>query len=456
MRIATLPVDVPGNAPGHDNYMNPQGTDGPGSLRGATMKRKLMLLERIMYVDATTPLNCVLTVKLRGDISADHLAAALAKIQRRHPLLRASIDERSEGGPYFVTNEKIGAIPVRIVPRTSDDDWLREAQQECHLRFDDEHPFARVVWLKSAEFSDLLLALPHCVCDGASLVVLMRELLKLLDDPDLPLEACESPHSIHDLLPENFTPKKTAWQAEMLSLAIRACRPLLALQAKRRHATNRNGKDYTLHWKLGENETLAISDACKRAHTSEHAALCMAFLKAFRQVRGNRARRKALCPADIRHFIPRIKRNEMFAFAPMVAVEMGKDADADIWSASRKIKDDLIARIKALDVHELLWIGEHMHAAVDTMIQSLRVTDGRHDFTFSNMGRVRIPETYRTFTVDTVYSPIVLFPWRNPNTLLSTRYRNRMDFTFISNTAFLKESDAAKIRDLAMALLRAG
>lgn len=445
--------------------MNDQET---GKARSATMKRKLMLLERIMYVDAATPLNCVLAVKIRGNILPGNLSAALEKIQCRHPLLRAAIDEESAGGPFFVTNENIGGIPVRIAPRTSDDDWLREAQEECHRRFDDGNaPFARVIWLKStghsehpehSAHSDLLLALPHCVCDGASLVVLMRELLKLLDDPHLPLEAAESSHSIDELLPKNFAAKKSPWQARALSVAIRACRPLLAFRSARRDAAAGSGKDYVLHWKLGEDETLAISAACKRARTSEHAAICAAFLQAFRQIRGNKARGRALCPADIRHFVPQIRRNEMFAFAPMVAVDIGKSpggAGADVWSASRKIKDDLIAKVKALDVHELLWMGEHMHAAVDTMIRSLKVTDGRHDLTLTNMGKLRIPEACRNFEVEAIYSPIAAFPWRNPNTLATTRFRNRLDFTFMSNSAFLGKNDAEKIRDRAMELLLA-
>jgi hypothetical protein len=32
------------------------------------IKRKLMMVERIMYVDSETPVNCVFTAKIKGEI----------------------------------------------------------------------------------------------------------------------------------------------------------------------------------------------------------------------------------------------------------------------------------------------------------------------------------------------------------------------------------------------------
>lgn len=45
------------------------------------MRRRLIIGERIMYVDASTPLNCVFAVKLKGIITLSRLQQALFKIQ---------------------------------------------------------------------------------------------------------------------------------------------------------------------------------------------------------------------------------------------------------------------------------------------------------------------------------------------------------------------------------------
>jgi hypothetical protein len=87
------------------------------------------------------------------------------------------------------------------------------------------------------------------------------------------------------------------------------------------------------------------------------------------------------------------------------------------------------------------------------MVKFLKATDGTHDITLSNMGRLNIPETYQSFELETIYSPTVAFPWRNPNTLVTTTFKNRMDFTFMSNDAFLDKADAIKIKAATMEIL---
>jgi len=66
------------------------------------------------------------------------------------------------------------------------------------------------------------------------------------------------------------------------------------------------------------------------------------------------------------------------------------------------------------------------------------------------MGRLNIPESYQHFEVETIISPTVAFPWRNPNTLVTTTFRGQMDFVFMSNDAFLPYEEALAIKDAAM------
>lgn len=413
------------------------------------MKRKLMMVERIMHVDASTPLNCVFTAKIAGSINPENLHIALTKVQQKQPLLRVRIDEEQKGGPYFITNEHVRSIPVRIAERLTDNDWLKESETEWYKLFDgDNVPLARVVWVRSASVSELLLVMPHCVCDGGTCVALLSEILSLLDNPAQELDAYTPFNSVQELMPDSFDIAKNKRKGRIYSFLGKLF--FLLKNTRNKFGTGRN---YAIHWKLDEEQSLAIAEAAKNAGTSIHAVLCVAFLKAFQEVRGLKARGKVISPVDIRRFIPEIKQDTMFAFAPIVELTIDKDPNKDFWEQARKIKTDLTAKIETMNAYEMLWMGEYMHATVNRMIKFLKATDGSHDVTLSNMGRLTIPETYQSFELETIYSPTVAFPWRNPNTLVTTTFKNRMDFTFMSNDNFLEETEALKIKAATIDLL---
>jgi hypothetical protein len=57
---------------------------------------------------------------------------------------------------------------------------------------------------------------------------------------------------------------------------------------------------------------------------------------------------------------------------------------------AKHIKEDLIQKIGKMEARELLWMGEQMHPIVDRMISMLKTSNGGHDVTLSNMGRLNI------------------------------------------------------------------
>ncbi len=402
-----------------------------------------------MYADAATPVNCVFAVTIRGHLSAERLHAALAGIQGKHPLLRVGIREDEKGRPYFVANAQVPAIPVRIVERTSAHDWEKESRTEWAILCDlPNGPLARIVWLRSGTVSDLILVCPHCICDGATCVTLLRELLQLLDQPDKRLEAYDSFHSIEELIPASLlSDKKKRLKGTLFSLLARV---ILGLKP---HKPATGEQPYMIRWKFSEAASAALLARCKAEHTTVHAALCVAFLGAFHQIKGKQARRKVLCPADIRRFVPEIKSDHLFAFAPVIELQVSDEPHNSFWAKGRQLKDELTNKMAGTNVYELLMMGEYFHASAKGIIRHLRSSRGSHDLTLSNMGRLDIPEQYDSFEVETIYSPSVAFPWRNPNTLVVSTYRGQMDFALLSNDSFLPYAEAEAIRDNAIECL---
>ncbi|MFH6990479.1 hypothetical protein ACHRVW_22300 [Flavobacterium collinsii] len=175
-------------------------------------------------------------------------------------------------------------------------------------------------------------------------------------------------------------------------------------------------------------------------------------MQAFQDVQGKSAKEKVISPIDIRHFIPEIKKDHMFAFAPTIELSLKKKTPQALDQA-KQIKKELTQKIEKMDARELLWMGEQMHPLAHRMIALLKSSRGGHDLTLSNMGNLQIQNAYKNFTLEDIFSPTVAFPWLNSNTLVTTSYRNQMDFTLMSNQDFLPKQEALKIKDKAIDLL---
>lgn len=394
-----------------------------------------------MYVEAGATVNCVFTAKIRGHITIERLTHALKKVQDKHALLKVVIREDEKGRPYYVSDTQIPPIPVEIIERHADDHWLTISAVEWNKSFQTTRmPLARVVWLRSDDVSELLLVCAHCICDGTSILTLMREILLVLDQPDITLTGYEPFISIQDLLPQAIlSNKKLRFKARVIS---KIAGIILWLRTPRIRASHNN--NYMVHRKMNSAATTSLMKRCRTENTSVHATFCVTFLEAYKHIKGETAKGKVICPVDIRRFLSEIKKDHLFAFAPIAELSI-KNCPGDFWTKTRILKNDLTAKIDGMNVHELLFMSEHFHSSAHRMVTYLKATEGSHDVTLSNMGKLDIPDNFTSFTLDTIYSPSAGFPWRNPNTLVISTFQNQTDFSFISNERFLAETDANAI-----------
>lgn len=417
------------------------------------MKRKLLFLERFIYGDGTVPKNITFTVKLRGGLSEQALRHALAKVQAKHPLLTVGVQEDSKGRPWFVTPTPMPEIPLRIAERTSEEDWMRESEKECAVPFDLQRgPLLRMVWIRSAVVSDLIMVCHHCICDGASIVTLFREILMLADQPNLEIGQYESFNSIEDLVPQLILSDKKNQRKGKITAAF--LRLFLFFMGSKKEI--RWGKDYTVRWKLDKASTAALIRRCKEERTTVHAALCAAFLWAFRDVKGEKARNQVFCPVNLRRYITEIKDDMLFGFASSTTLSLEKDPKLDFLSQVKKLNARLSEKLENLKVYEEIMINEYYHPVVKKLSQYLSTARGNNDLTFSNMGRLDIPKRFGSFEVETIHNPILIFKSANPNGIIASTFDEQMSFSFLSNDAYLSEEDAGAIRDKAMEVLMEG
>jgi NRPS condensation-like uncharacterized protein len=419
------------------------------------MKRPLLFMERVLYGDGTKPFHGVFTLKIRGTLTAAGLRQALANIQARHPMLRVTVQEDEKGKHWFVTPPVLKEIPVRVVQRRGEDDWIKESVNEWATLFDTSGPLVRLVWLRSEKVSDILITIHHCVFDGGSVLAMARELLVWLDEPGKEILSYQPFTTVRDLVPAAVWNSRglrfKGWLAAILAQAF------VPLKSRMLPATLQaplqRGRDYLVHWKLDKDISAALNRYCVTHHLSTHTAMATAFLMAFAEVKGAHARGKLDCPVDIRPFVKEIRRDHLFAFGLSVSLSIKYKQGMNFWATVKKMQACMSAGMDRLNGHAQLMMYENFHPVLKPLLRCLTYGKVVNDAMFSNLGRLDIPKTYRSFEVETVYSPSVLGPFNNPTTILTSVFRGQMDFSFISSQDFLSYESAMAIKEKAMQLL---
>lgn len=404
----------------------------------------------MLHGDGKTPFNAVIPFRLKGDILAEDLHHALKKIQEKHPMLHAFVEEDNQGLPWFVVaDDRPIAIPVRVCARISDEDWKRESMQEWAVGFDTKNgPLIRLVWIKGTGVSEFILVIHHCLCDGGSAMAILAELLQVLDCPDTDIGKEDPILGITDVVPaEILKSRKQVIKAKLIGGVANLVLWLIPVKKK----LVERKTDYMIHWKLPEILSDQLILKCKWENVTVNTALCVALLNAFKTVRKENFHNKVSCPVDIRRFAPQIKKDNVFAFGLMFVVS--SDKELDFFSDARKMQLDIDQKTAKLDPYATIMMMEESHGSLNNFTNFLKYGKSSNDCMFSNLGRIKIPHQYKSFEVETIFSPSVIGPLGNTTTMITSTYRGQMDFTFIASEGFIPYDEALAIKENMMKIL---
>lgn len=421
------------------------------------MKRKLLFLERVMYGNGEAPFNGVFHLQLKGSFTVESMRFALNKVQCKHPMLRAAITHDARNRPWFISHEEAPEIPLHIQQRLHSDDWRTATVRGWKTIFNTATgPMIEMVWLRGDTLSDLLLVFHHSLCDGASAVAIMQEILQLLEDPDTDIGTSHMVGPLQQWLHPRI---RQTWLLRLKGIAGGALATLFfkagaVMAASKKHTVIPRHEDYLLHWKLSAEESRSILQYCKAQDVTVNTALSLAWMRAFHAVQ-QQHQFKITCPVDIRKFIDEIKNDTVFSFGVSISFSFDKDTRTPFWQKARALQQTATRQLRHIQAYELLFSLEHYHGIIPPMQKMFRSGSIKPDFMFSNMGPVNIRQQYRSFEVTAVNSPTVIGPFGNPTTIITTTYKGQMDFGFVSNNTIIPETAAQAIRDKAMALLLA-
>jgi NRPS condensation-like uncharacterized protein len=168
-------------------------------------ERKVTGAERFF---SHSPFSIITMVaRIKGNVTEEMLKNAVAKVQQRHTLLQVRIKEDQEHELLF-TSEGVGEIPIEVVPRKSQDDWIEIHAEVSKIPYEFENrPAIHFILVRSPEVSELIVLCHHIICDGMSLAYLARDLMVYLGDLSQEVEVLPAPEPITlDNLPGDAVP----------------------------------------------------------------------------------------------------------------------------------------------------------------------------------------------------------------------------------------------------------
>src|SRR5258708_31415 len=353
--------------------------------------------------------------------------------------------------------------------------------------------------LRANGVSDLILVGHHCICDGQSGINLLRELLSAYDQPDQDLGAYDALGAIEDIVPAALLEnprfqRRVRWKAGVLRL-------ILFLKQRGGNAFGPRiapEQIYFHRWNSGNEAALELTERCRSEGVTVLAAVSVAFMQAFRDVRGARGLSKTCTMVNTRRFLPKMRADAMFGLAPGVPLptkalppppaispctswvlpKMGADAmfglapgvalrtkglppprdmsACSFWVRAREVKADLSRRIDRLGagMYDNLAGLERLHDKYASLVAYFESAPAVRNVTLSNMGRLNLPQQYRSFRLERVYSPLVMVSPTPANTVVISSFAGKMEFAIISDNHSLPYAQALEIRQRAMEILR--
>jgi hypothetical protein len=411
------------------------------------MRRRLSHLEHIVEG------NIVYVVSIEGSFDMDRLRLALLRVQRKHPALRALIREEPDG--LYYETDIAPEVPLRIVPRLSEHDSQRECRTELTTAFAHDKPQLRAVWVRGERESDLLLTTSHRICDGMSMLTIVREVLRALhaDEPLIPYEPITGRDIIGDYKPPDLRKRK---------LKANALNGLLRLIPSSRGAPENH--EHYLEWTADRALSQRLKQRCKAEGVSLHAVFLVALDRALLAVFGkNKLPKWIENPVDIRRgSFAALKSDTVFFGGGNFRVRTGQWPEMDFWERVRTVNMETRRDIERemLEVPSRFQFSEMLRPVTRGQVQSivrlgdaLKMNGSWNRFALSNLGNLVIGEDDAPFRIRDFHLYMHSFTFRVLCLVIYT-FNDQMRFYCVSDEKCMTRSQLDMLKREFMAVLQ--
>lgn len=414
--------------------------------------RKLFFFERIIYGDGTAPFNTIFPMKINGHIDTIDVNTALMVLQHKYELLRSTVRLDPTSVPFISVEDHYKKIPIRMVDRQHDDQWMEENTAEWETSFDMAvNPCMRVVWLKGAGVSEILLVFHHCFCDGASGIALMQDFLSFLDNPDQEISPVPLVHSMEEFIPKEIRDSQRI--KNRVKLTNMLFKGLMLVSNTFRRQRKKCSQYYLHHWKLSKENTRLLLDKCKEEGVTVHAALCTAFLLSIKTLNRKSFLTKMSCPVDIRRYVPEMDAKSLWGFDLFVDLNLPSKKVVPFWHEVKLLNADLKTKLNKLDGYQAILFWESFNNSYELVMKFMSNRAVDKSVLFSNLGLLTIPSSYNKFEIETIYSPSSKGAFGESTALFTSTYKEQLDICFLSFENMLNKEDMALVKEQALTLI---
>lgn len=421
-------------------------------------ERKATSAERFF---TRSPFSIVTMVaRIKGYVSEEMLKNAIPKVQQLHALLGVRIKDDKDHAQWF-TSEGVQEIPITIVPRKSENDWIQIHAEASKIPFEFEtRPAIRFILVQSPDVSELIILCHHMICDGMSLAYLVRDLMVHLGDPAREVKALPAPPAIYlGNLPNDVS------QSFLVKFLINRMNQKWAEervffdQEDYQILTNAYWDNYNHNLvciELSEAETSAFVDRCRKEKVTVNSALTTAFCGAQSFVEGEKTyHAKIVVAANLRDRVPNTPGEGMGMFAGGIELKFKYNHKSTFWENARqfnnKIQPKLTNKNLFRDLLNWLYLDPTILEAMNfkklgglvtldsARYEKLSAFSQKEDVVLrllkrdnidsletkywgtavTNLGRLEFPKTYGALTLDRlIFQPGGGIPLANVNLVL--------------------------------------
>jgi hypothetical protein len=405
--------------------------------------RKVNNLERVYF---WTPYsNVSMITRINGDVSPEKLCLAINTACKTHPLLGARIVFDDNNNAWFST-DNVPQPSVKITPRVSDTQWFDKLQHEITIPFDlEQGPMIRFMLVHSEKVSELIIICNHSICDGMSLVYLVRDVLSYYVNPEKEIEVVPPQNMI------DFLPKKSF---SISSIMMRIFIAQANKKWKKKPYTFKYEDSVAIqntYWdknrfntvllELDPNQTRDLSKRCRENGVTVGSTVNAAFIAAREEIKGpfKKNQKQIWIPFDLRRHAKEEIGDVFCLCVGAPSFPYTYNSKKPFWENVSILHDEIHKRVEKLDSEALEVLNFHptltdalssfapfAKVVPEAYTQTENLTQFLNDekniaFSFakkaekmvpgtipSNLGRLNIPKTYGDLKIDRmVFLPVM-------------------------------------------------
>ncbi len=436
------------------------------------MEHEIKGLERYFYRRPNS--NVIMLARIRGNANEERLRTVLNNISKRHLLLSVRIEQAKDGRGRF-KSEGVPPPSLSVVPwnETDGNAWIEKTLEELQHRFEpDRGPLVRYTLLKGPELSYLIVNCHHTICDGLSLVYLLRDIFTYWGNaekeieplPEAPILADNVPSSssirfYHKILISRFNKQ---WHRKPKVFTEEEYKSL------HKKFWKMEGGISITHWHLSEQQTTAFAKRCKKEGVTVHSALCTVFLLAQLEVEGSDLPylRRTAMPVSVRKMLSVPVPEIVCSYFSYFTITLKNPGKSDFWENTKAIQKKIKKRMTE---REMFMVINQLIKLHPTLIDSLIFTKyhqldnpiakrflkivGNYDvdtgINISNLGRFEIPKQAGDLVLEEVIGPSIYREYEEKYLGVVT-VNGKMHFTITHRELVVSTRMMEKIRDSVM------